>query len=253
MNPARFFVLSLEAAQILAPVTTGLPPAGSPSPAGEASGGGDFAALLENLASILRAARSPGDAQAQVQGEAGSTLFGVTGGVGNPPNIALAASSAGAGLRWAASLGIEAADVDLDITKFTQFAASSTVASINPDGAPVGNVVGVEVAENGRVSPIFDNNLIRLVAQIRLATFANPDGLEAVGGNAYVRSTELRRVFREAAPTGRRRKDPVLCARSFDRRPFCRVHRTDHHAKSLLGLFKDHHHRRSDARGVDQY
>jgi len=122
--------------------------------------------------------------------EAGSTLFGVTAGVGNPPNISLAASSAGAGLRWAAALGIEAADVDLDITKFTQFAATSTVASINPDGAPVGNVVGVEVSEDGRVSAIFDNNLIRLVAQIGLATFANPDGLEAVGGNAYVQSTD---------------------------------------------------------------
>ena len=85
---------------------------------------------------------------------------------------------------------IEAADVDLDITKFTQFAATSTVASINPDGAPVGNVVGVEVSEDGRVSAIFDNNLIRLVAQIGLATFANPDGLEAVGGNAYVQSTD---------------------------------------------------------------
>ena len=122
--------------------------------------------------------------------EAGSTLFGVTAGVGNPPNITLAASSAGAGLRWASALGIEASDIDLDITKFTQFSATSTVASINPNGAPLGNVVGVEVAEDGKVSAIFDNNLIRLVAQIGLATFANPDGLEAVGGNAYIQSTK---------------------------------------------------------------
>jgi flagellar hook protein FlgE len=119
--------------------------------------------------------------------EAGSTLFG---GIGNPPNIALAASSAGAGLRWASALGIEAASIDLDIDRFTQFAATSTVASINPNGAPVGNVVGVEVAEDGKVSAIFDNNLVRLVAQIGLATFANPDGLDAVGGNAYVQSTQ---------------------------------------------------------------
>ena len=122
--------------------------------------------------------------------EAGSTLFGVTAGIGNPPNISLAASSAGAGLRWASALGIEAASIDLNIDRFTQFAATSTVASINPNGAPVGNVVGVEVAEDGKVSAIFDNNLVRLVAQIGLATFANPDGLDAVGGNAYVQSTE---------------------------------------------------------------
>lgn len=118
--------------------------------------------------------------------QATSTLFGL----GNPPNIAIAASTAGAGLRWAAGLGIEAADVDLDLTKLTQFSATSTVTSLNPNGAPLGNVVGVEVSEEGRVSAIFDNNLIRLVAQIGLATFANPDGLEAVGGNAYIQSTE---------------------------------------------------------------
>ncbi|MEI7573480.1 MAG: flagellar hook protein FlgE [Phenylobacterium sp.] len=118
--------------------------------------------------------------------EANSTLFG---GLGNPPNIALAASSAGAGLRWASGLGINAASIDMDLTKFTQFSATSAVASINPDGAPLGNVSGVEVSEDGKVTAIFDNNLVRLVAQIGLATFANPDGLNAVAGNAYSQST----------------------------------------------------------------
>ena len=80
--------------------------------------------------------------------------------------------------------------MDLDLTKFTQFSATSTVTSLNPNGAPLGNVVGVKVSEDGKVSAIFDNNLIRLVAQIGIATFANPDGLEAVGGNAYIQSTE---------------------------------------------------------------
>ena len=121
--------------------------------------------------------------------EANSTLFGTTLGVGNPPNIALAASSAGAGLRWASALGINASSIDMDITKFTQFSATSAVASINPDGAPLGNVSGVEVSEDGKVTAIFDNNLVRLVAQIGLATFANPDGLSAVAGNAYSQST----------------------------------------------------------------
>jgi len=121
--------------------------------------------------------------------EANSTLFGQTLGIGNPPNIALAASSAGAGLRWAAGLGINAASIDMDLTKFTQFSATSAVASINPDGAPLGNVSGVEVSEDGKVTAIFDNNLVRLVAQIGLATFANPDGLSAVAGNAYSQST----------------------------------------------------------------
>ena len=57
--------------------------------------------------------------------------------------------------------------------------------SINPDGATVGNVVGVQIDENGIVSAIFDNSEVRKIAQIGLATFPNPDGLLPVSGNAY--------------------------------------------------------------------
>ena len=56
---------------------------------------------------------------------------------------------------------------------------------VNPDGATVGTVVGVEVDEQGVVSAIFDNSQVRQIAQIGVATFANPDGLRAVSGNSY--------------------------------------------------------------------
>lgn len=79
--------------------------------------------------------------------------------------------------------------MDLDLTKLTQFSTTSAVNSLNPNGAGVGNVVGVDVGEDGKVTAIFDNNLTRLVAQIGLATFPNPDGLELINGNAYSQST----------------------------------------------------------------
>jgi flagellar hook protein FlgE len=56
---------------------------------------------------------------------------------------------------------------------------------VNPDGATVGTVVGVEVDEAGIVSAIFDNSQVRKIAQIGVATFTNPDSLQAVSGNAY--------------------------------------------------------------------
>jgi len=46
-------------------------------------------------------------------------------------------------------------------------------------------VVGVEVSETGIVSVIYDNSQIRQIAQVGLATFANPDGLSSTTGNAY--------------------------------------------------------------------
>lgn len=123
--------------------------------------------------------------------EANSTLFGTDGGappVGNKPNFKLGASSDTAAVgapTWAAGLGIEASDVDIDWTKLTQYAKESSVTSVNPDGAAPGNVVGVEVSEAGVVSAIFDNSEVRQIAKIGLATFANPDGLQPVSGNAY--------------------------------------------------------------------
>lgn len=117
--------------------------------------------------------------------KAASDLFGL----GNSPNFKLAAggvAGTAAAPAWSATSGINASDIDLDFGKLTSYAQTTTVISINPDGAAPGNVVGVEVDEKGIVSAIFDNSEVRRIAQIGLATFPNPDGLKAVSGNAYV-------------------------------------------------------------------
>lgn len=110
---------------------------------------------------------------------AGTTLFGPT------ASISLGASGTATTPRWADSLGIEASNIALDWSKVYQYASPSTLRSSNPDGANVGNVVGVEVGEDGVVSAIFDNSEVRKIAKIGLASFANPDGLAPVSGNAY--------------------------------------------------------------------
>lgn len=110
-----------------------------------------------------------------------TTLFGAA---GSPAKISLAASG-GTAPAWAATQGVSASAVTLDLTKLTQYASTSTVNSVNSNGAGVGTVVGVEVDDKGIVSAIFDNSEIRKIAQIGLATFPNADGLLAVTGNAY--------------------------------------------------------------------
>jgi flagellar hook protein FlgE len=57
--------------------------------------------------------------------------------------------------------------------------------SVNSDGAGVGNVIAVQVDQDGFVSAIFDNKQVRRIAQIGLATFPNPDGLKPSSGNTY--------------------------------------------------------------------
>jgi flagellar hook protein FlgE len=102
----------------------------------------------------------------------------------SPPVISLGASG-GTAPAWSASAGIAAQDIQLDVSKLTQFSSASTVSSVASNGAQVGNVIGVDVDENGVVSVVYDNSQVRKVAQLGLATFSNPDGLKSTSGNAY--------------------------------------------------------------------
>lgn len=111
-----------------------------------------------------------------------STVFGS---LGADPQIVLGDSDAGASPAWATNLGITGQTIDFNFSRLASRPETSSVTQVNSDGASVGNVVGVEVDENGVVSAIFDNSEIRQVAKIALATFPNPDGLTPVSGNAY--------------------------------------------------------------------
>lgn len=53
------------------------------------------------------------------------------------------------------------------------------------DGAPVGQLQGVEVTEDGRVVGVFSNNTRRALWQIPLADVTNPDGLVPGDGNTF--------------------------------------------------------------------
>jgi flagellar hook protein FlgE len=112
---------------------------------------------------------------------ANTTLFGAAGAA---PTLTLNAST-GAAPNWAASLGLAAQTINFDLENITQYSATSTVNSISQDGAGVGNIVAIEVDEDGVVSAIYDNSQIRTVAKVGIATFPNPDGLAQVSGNAY--------------------------------------------------------------------
>jgi fagellar hook-basal body proteins len=112
-----------------------------------------------------------------------TTLFGTP--TPSEPMLSIGASDAATGLRWAGGLGLGAQDVALDLSKITQYASTSTVNSILSDGAGVGNVIAIEVDEQGIVSAIYDNSQIRKIAKIGIATFPNANALQAVSGNAY--------------------------------------------------------------------
>jgi flagellar hook protein FlgE len=67
----------------------------------------------------------------------------------------------------------------------TQYAGSNSVAALEQDGAAIGALQSFTISPNGTVMGIFSNGKQEAVAQIAMANFANPGGLEKVGGSMY--------------------------------------------------------------------
>lgn len=68
----------------------------------------------------------------------------------------------------------------------TSLAGDFTTDYINQDGAKFGSYSGVYIDESGVVTALFDNGETRPIAILPLATFANPNGMEALTGNAWI-------------------------------------------------------------------
>ncbi|MCH8214883.1 MAG: flagellar hook protein FlgE [Proteobacteria bacterium] len=100
---------------------------------------------------------------------------------GTPPILHVdGLSTGGADLDIALDLG-SAGGLD----GLTQFSGGFTLGFIDSDGARFGTVSGVDISSDGSVTALFDNGERRAIYQIPLATFANPDGLQAKTGNVF--------------------------------------------------------------------
>ena len=83
--------------------------------------------------------------------------------------------------------------VNIDFSSLTMYATSgkTTLESAMGDldgknaGKQVGNMTGVSIDNAGKIYGKYDNGDSILLGQIAVATFANPAGLEAVGGNMF--------------------------------------------------------------------
>jgi flagellar hook protein FlgE len=119
-----------------------------------------------------------------------STLFG---GGASPSMSFLASDSAASlgtnGVKWAAGLGVNGQAVTLNLASaaggMSQLNSQSVVQSVNTNGTAFGNLTSINIDANGKVTAAFDNGVTRTIAQVAIATFPNPDGLNSVSGDAY--------------------------------------------------------------------
>jgi flagellar hook protein FlgE len=109
-------------------------------------------------------------------------------------------------VKWADGLGIAAQTVTLDLNTsaggLSQLNTASVVQSTVTNGTAFGNLSEITIDEGGFVTAIFDNGVMRRIAQVAIATFPSPDSLKEVSGNAYAVSLESGTYNLKAAGTG---------------------------------------------------
>lgn len=109
-------------------------------------------------------------------------------------------------IKWADGLGIADQTVTLDLNTsaggLSQLNTASVVQSTVTNGTAFGNLSEITIDESGFVTAIFDNGVMRRIAQVAVATFPSPDSLKEVSGNAYAVSLQSGTFNLKAAGTG---------------------------------------------------
>ena len=72
-----------------------------------------------------------------------------------------------------------------DVFGLTQLSDSFAPISINKDGSPVGNMVSVEIDDNGLVNVLYDTGVTETLYQVPLVNVANPNGLVPLNQQTY--------------------------------------------------------------------
>jgi flagellar hook protein FlgE len=75
--------------------------------------------------------------------------------------------------------------VQLDFSRLTQLATSSTVEPLSQNGYPPGTLEQLTVSGDGTINGVFSNGLNLPVARLAMAVFNNPGGLERTGNNLF--------------------------------------------------------------------
>jgi flagellar hook protein FlgE len=111
---------------------------------------------------------------------------GTTGGAGTPATINLTANFGQGNQAIALNLGTFGAASGL-----TQYAGETfELRNLEPNGVPLGSYSGVSIRENGDVAINYDNGQTRVVYRIPLTTFNDPDSLQRMDGQAFMRTLE---------------------------------------------------------------
>ncbi|MFG6416702.1 flagellar hook protein FlgE [Roseateles sp. DC23W] len=113
--------------------------------------------------------------------------FPSTGGSPTSPTAPISMTvPAGTSNRGYSTLAIEG--IQLDLSGITENGSSFAVTNLTQDGYAPGQLTGIQVADDGTVLARYSNGQSKPAGQVELANFRNPQGLQPMGGNVWLRT-----------------------------------------------------------------
>ncbi|VAW73975.1 Flagellar hook protein FlgE [hydrothermal vent metagenome] len=81
--------------------------------------------------------------------------------------------------------GAAAMNLSIDVADLSQYGSAFSVNSLVQNGFTTGRLNGIDVGETGIVTASFTNGQTRTLAQVALANFSNPQGLNQLGDTSW--------------------------------------------------------------------
>jgi len=113
----------------------------------------------------------------------GTLDFDVNGQIASTAPVTLTIDLADTGADTPQDVTLTFADPQGTLTALVD--TNSEFSAITQDGAAIGTLEDFSVEADGTISGIFSNGLIRTLGRMPLATFANEEGLQEVGGSLF--------------------------------------------------------------------
>lgn len=80
--------------------------------------------------------------------------------------------------------------ITLDLGKSTQYGNAFSVSALTQDGHTTGQLTGIEVSAEGVVQARYTNGVSTPLGQVVLTNFANPQGMQPLGDNAWAETAD---------------------------------------------------------------
>jgi len=141
-------------------------------PAG-AAGGNNFVVEFSNLGTLQA-----------VEGQGGNRLNNGALQVQVGFNVPGTAPGAG-GAQVRQNFNLNLGTVGNVVNTVTQFAEKSSTKVFKQDGYGMGYMEGFKIDQSGQITGVFSNGNNRLLGQVAMASFVNPNGLEKAGDSTY--------------------------------------------------------------------